>query len=268
MAPKEELQKDEILVMKKEKKDCSLWKWIGYLFLGTIIPALVGFLLMRSDYFELPVESWEFMATLCTMVYFVVFHYFEAEVGSKNKKWEKFFDIVTILPMVLIGAFWLFLIHPPDFIAILITPEKNLHYRCLCGLGMMAIILFINIFLWLRWMRSYLKGDFNNNIEQQKALDRRIRAHINVWILDVPSLFSLIVVFMGTRFILTTTLHVELFTETTHLAIASTFYSGAAAFHMLLGNAVFSFIHSGRLHKVIAPHSEVNSLQPEERAKR
>ena len=81
-------------------------------------------------------------------------------------------------------------------------------------------------------------------------------------------MFSLIVVFMGTHFILASTLPVELFPEANRLEIASTFYSGAAAFHMLLGNAVFSFIRSGRLHKIISPHFAVNSLQSKEGAKR
>jgi hypothetical protein len=281
MAPKEEeLQKDEILVMKKEKKVNSLRNWIGYLFLGTIFPAISGLLLMRTVFFELPAASWEFMAVSCTMIYFVVFHFRKAEWGC-SKSIERTIDFIITALMVISGGSWLLLTLTLDFITISLRPEWILYLRCVCGLLMMFLILVINILQWLRSKWLYSKGNFNNAddpqemldrrqeaLKKQKVLDRRIRAHINVWILDVPSLFSLIVVFMGTRFILTTTFPVELFPETTHLAIASTFYSGAAAFHMLLGNAVFSFIHSGRLYKVIAPHSEVNSLQPEERAKR
>jgi hypothetical protein len=251
-----------------KKKDHPIRKWISWLVLGTVVPAIGGLVLMNSDYFDLPAESWEFMATLCTMVLFIVFHIFEATMGSRRKL-EALFDLVTIIAMMLLGLFWLGLIHPHAWIKFPFTLEQRLRYRYYCGVGMFTVILVMNIILWAFWWCKKRKPQ-----PDQNSIDLYIRYHLSVCILDIPTLLSLVVVLVGCHVILTAlpaeaiamfpglaSAGAQPSSEMARLAIASTFYSGAAAFHMMLGNAVFSFIHSGRLHKVIASHSKVKPQQ-------
>jgi hypothetical protein len=157
--------------------------------------------------------------------------------------------------MIALACFWLSLTIHVNWLKLPFTLEERLRYRLYCGVGMFILILVMNIFLWFFWWWQKTHKENRNLEDEQKSVDQCIRYHLSVCVLDMPTLLSLIFVVVGCVLILSMTNSAK----TPTYAIASTFYSGAAAFHMLLGNAVFSFIHSGRIHKVIAPHSMVKS---------
>lgn len=242
-------------------------RWLLLLFVGTFVPAAIALYLMTTDWFQIPVEAWEFSATFFTFLYFILFHYMHTDLASVDHGKEKGLDLLAGIVVAVVGLVWIFL-HFPKQIPWTISEADRLGLRVTCGIVMLTVIVAQNWFLLQYWKEHMVQ-----NPKMKEAKDRVIRHELLICMVDLPVVAGLIAVVISClilMFILSDTAIYKITeyatvklqpvdTFDTRLTLTSTFYSGAAAFHMLLGNAVFSYIESGRLHQVIAGHSIVRT---------
>lgn len=266
--------KDSFLKMMKKMKKILLMpddpkkKWVYLLLFGTGIPALLSLFLMTTGWFHLPVESWEFTATACTFLLFWMFHRREATLKSADHDMERKLDGRMMGAVIFLGTVWCFLTLP--FFIPTLSQGYRLSLRCLCGIFMLAAITYMN---WK--LRAYWAEKCASKKPGPRANSNWVRYELLICMVDLPMSISLVTVLLGCLIIMMVLPELAITAVFTHskdgltasdihsarLSLASAFYGGAVAFHMLLGNAVFSFIQSGRLDTVIAHHSKVKTPQ-------
>lgn len=246
-------------------------RWYIQLGLGTLMPAVSGLILMLYGKFEMPAESWEFVATVCTFIFFLVHHTSEKNLHSSNWLKERILCKIVTLLISISAVSWFYLTFP--WFTPRISPALRLELRVCCGLVMFSVIFGMNIYLWNYWKQRLLKNEQSKEDETDDPCNHFVHSRLLLYMVDIPIAISLTIVIVGCIIImkrLPDETIIRIFKEIpakwessailhARLSIASAFYGGAAAFHMMLGNAVFSFIQSGHLHSVIAAHSKFRS---------
>lgn len=245
-------------------------KWLSLLLYGTGVPAFLSLLLMASGWFHLPIESWEFTATACTFLLFWTFHRREGTLESADHDQERERDGLFTFIVTTLGVVWCVLTLPISIRDLPLSQGCRLLLRCVCGTLMFAAITYMNLEL-----RAYWAMKCTEKNPTPRAKSKWVRYELLIYMVDLPTSISLVTVLIGC-FIIMMVLPEHAITavftpskdcliasdiHNVRLSLASTFYGGAVAFHMLFGNAVFSFIQSGRLDTVIARYPKVKAPQ-------
>lgn len=225
-------------------KHKALLKWLLGLGLGTALPIWLSLQWVSGKTYqtEYPADCWEIIAVAFTGLSFIGFHGFE--LFGPARRLRKILVLLIVMAMGGVTTAWVFMNTP--WAGNIFTQELRLISRLWCGLIMLGILSLVNCVIWL-W--------------SPRESDRRINYRISVLMLDLPTVLSLLGVFWFCYAIITScpdgrfsnTNAIDL--KLARIFIASTFYSGAAALHLMFGNAVFWFVHSGYLHKVLYNHS-------------
>ena len=189
--PKEEpLYKKESLLMS----DVTKKRWLCQLFLGTLIPAVIGLILMLIGKFEMPAESREGIATICTLIFFCVFHYRHSTLHSSDRWKEKKQDAKWIVLIVIPAFTWAIITFPwfvPSF-----NQYLRLVVRCLCGIIMFRVILWMNCSLWKYWKDPKWKT-FNRDNKDDDPDDHCVRSALLLCMVDLPIAIGLVTVILG-----------------------------------------------------------------------